>query len=222
MWDILSKRTSLEIWHSYSRLPSHPCSVPLLVATLDTDKHWKQDKSIDGSGWQKCKKDKFSPRQSREEPNRRLVEREGTSSWRFHCHLSSISWFFNVDFLHENCIFLSFYFAFLWLLVKLNVYSYVHHLHFLNQFSSRDLRDLSIDWKSSLYIYDISLLHLFIASSPSLTFIINSVYNLLRHTEFLNYYVVKSTFFCHIFFYCFREPFWPGISKTFIYILLAF
>ena len=86
------------------------------------------------------------------------VEREGTSSWRFHCHLSSISWFFNVDFLPENCIFLSLYFTFLWLLVKLNVYSYVHHLHFLNQFYRGDLRDLSIDWKSSLYIYDISLL----------------------------------------------------------------
>ena len=159
MWDILSKRTSLEIWHSYSRLPSHPCSVPSLSALpwtqISTESNTRASMGVDDPEMQ----DKFSPRQSRERSQSGgFVEREGTSSWRFHCHLSSIGWFFNVDFLHENCIFLSFYFTFLWLLVKLNVYSYVHHLRFLNQFSSRDLRDLSIDWKSSLYIYDISLL----------------------------------------------------------------
>ena len=160
MWDILSKRTSLEIWHSYSRLPSHPCSVPsyqhypghrwTLKVRLE---HWWE--------WmtQKCSRTSSVPdRVERGANQKALLRGRGHQAGDFTVTLvPSVGFLMSISYM-KIVIFLSLYFTFLWLLVKLNVYSHEHHLHFFNQFSNGDLRDISIDWKNSLYIYDISLL----------------------------------------------------------------
>lgn len=146
-------------------------------------------------------KDKFSTWCGRKRLVRRLFWEEGAPSWSSHYYPSSI-WLIFKCVLHWNSIALSFYFAFFLIANEIDIYSYVNYLHIF--FASLPVEVLEFLYWFGKALYTLcQSLAILIARSPNLTF--TSVYHLFWQTEFLNYHVVNSTFFLHIFFHCFRE-----------------
>lgn len=64
----------------------------------------------------------------------------------------TFDWFLNASFLHKK----SFYFAFLWLLVTLNIYSYVNYLFFFTDFPMKVL-EFSYWFGKAFYSFMISI-----------------------------------------------------------------